>query len=202
CRTMWGIVYSCLLTVFACIWTAVHPNPPKHHFRAFLYDRGTWFKAWFESRTGLMSISLVSLEAILALAWGDFLLSWRISKKCKMSQGWTFVHSHFVVMDGFFDPSKGEAVGPNHLQRYPGIIEETGNTRKAAITKKQILDRSKGDAFSKFLIVLQLLWFITQYLGRWAGHLQRSQLETMTLAYAALSLFVYVLWWHKPVNIQ
>ncbi|KAF8331646.1 uncharacterized protein EI90DRAFT_2885180, partial [Cantharellus anzutake] len=70
------------------------------------------------------------------------------------------------------------------------------------ITKKEILDRIKGNAFSKFIIVLQLLWFIIQYVGRWASHLRRSQLETMTLAYAALGLFVYVLWWHKPVNIQ
>ncbi|KAF8331713.1 uncharacterized protein EI90DRAFT_3196776 [Cantharellus anzutake] len=151
-----------------------------------------------------MSISLVSPEIILAFAWRQSLLSWRISKKCKVVEGWTLVHSYFVAMGGFFDPSKGEgsAVDPNDLQRYPGIIEKTGNTRKAAITKKQILDRSKGDAFSKFLIVLQLLWFITQYVGRWASHLHRSQLETMTLAYAALSLFVYVFWWHKPVNIQ
>jgi hypothetical protein len=93
-------------------------------------------------------------------------------------------------------------VNANDLERYPGIIEKSGNARKVAITKEQILDRSKGDAFAKFIIVIQLLWFITQYIGRWAGHLHKSQLETMTLAYAALNVFVYVLWWHKPVNIQ
>ncbi|KAF8312770.1 uncharacterized protein EI90DRAFT_3137132 [Cantharellus anzutake] len=118
-----------------------------------------------------------------------------------MVEGWTSTHSYFIVMGGF-NPSTGIAVDPNDLYQYPGIIEKTGNTRKAAIIKKEILDKSKGDVFSKFIIVLQLLWFITQYVGRWASHLHRSQLETMTLAYAALSLFVYVLWWHKPVNIQ
>ncbi|KAF8331768.1 uncharacterized protein EI90DRAFT_3057267 [Cantharellus anzutake] len=189
CRTMWGIVYSCLLTIFACIWTVVHPDLPRR-------GGGSW------SRVGLMMISLVSPEAILAFACHQSLLSWRISKKCKMVEGWTSTHSYFVVMDGFFDSSKGRAVDLNDLQGYPGIIEKTGNTRKAAITKKEILDRSKGDGFCKFLIVLQLLWFITQYVGRWAGHLHRLQLETMTLAYAALNVFVYALWWHKPVNIQ
>ncbi|KAF8331719.1 uncharacterized protein EI90DRAFT_2871186, partial [Cantharellus anzutake] len=114
---------------------------------------------------------------------------------------WTLTHSYFVVIDGFRVDS-GLELPVDDLQKYPAIIEKTGNTRKAAITKKQILDRSKGDPFSKFIIVVQLLWFITQYIGQWASHLQRSQLETMTLAYAALCIFLYVLWWHKPVNIQ
>ncbi|KAF8331712.1 uncharacterized protein EI90DRAFT_2995819, partial [Cantharellus anzutake] len=191
---MWGIVYGCLLTVFACIWTAVHPDLPKHfdHINTGMP----------KSRITLMIVSLVSPEIILAFAWHQFLLSRRMSKKYKIVEGWTLTHSYFVVMDGFLDSSTGKVVDLNDLQRYPGIIEKTGNTRKAAITKKEILDRSKSDAVSKFISVLQLLWFITQYVGRWAGHLRRSQLETMTLAYAALCVFVYVLWWHKPVNIQ
>ncbi|KAF8336640.1 uncharacterized protein EI90DRAFT_3046607 [Cantharellus anzutake] len=186
CRTMSGIVYSCLLTVFACIWTAVHPDVPEP-------DDGIWSLA---SRVGLAVASLFLPEAILAFAWRQFLMSWRISKKCKMVGGWTPTHSYFVVMGGFFDSSKRRPVDPNDLQRYPGII------KNATITKKKILDRSKVDAFSKFIVVVQLLWFVTQYIGRWTRHLHRSQLETMTLAYAALSLFVYVLWWHKPVNVQ
>ncbi|KAF8327810.1 uncharacterized protein EI90DRAFT_3067083 [Cantharellus anzutake] len=190
-RMMWGIVYSCLLTMFACIWTAVHPDLSQSY--------GT---SVFKSHVSLMIISLVVPEWTLAFAWGQFMISQRISEKCEMVEGWTLTHSYFVVMNGFFDPSEGSVVGPNDLQEYPGIIENTGDTRKVAITKKEILDRSKSDAFSKSLIVLQLLWFITQYVGRWAGHLHISQLETMTLAYAALCLVLYVLWWDKPVNIQ
>ncbi|KAF8331766.1 uncharacterized protein EI90DRAFT_3057259 [Cantharellus anzutake] len=198
CRTMWGIVYSCLLAIFACVWTAAHPNVPGPNDSIWAFKSPT-----FKSRFAMVMGSLLSPEVILALAWRQFLLSWRISKKCKMVEGWTLTHSYFVVMDGFrVDPVLELPVDLNDLQKYPAIIEKTGNTRKAAITKKQILDRSKGDPFSKFIIVVQLLWFITQYVGRWASHLQRSQLETMTLAYAALCVFLYVLWWHKPVNIQ
>ena len=28
CRTIWGIIWSCLTTVFLCTWVAVHPNVP------------------------------------------------------------------------------------------------------------------------------------------------------------------------------
>ncbi|KAF8331703.1 uncharacterized protein EI90DRAFT_2871537, partial [Cantharellus anzutake] len=192
-RMIWGIVYSCLLTVFACVWTAVHPDLPQS------YDDNVLV---FILRIVTMIWSLVSPEFTLVLAWDQFLISRKISEKFEMVEGWTLTHSYFVVMNGFFELSEGSVVGPNHLQQYPSIIENTGDTRKVAITQKEILDRSKGDAFSKIITVLQLLWFITQYAERWANHLHRSQLETMALAYVALYIFVYVLWWEKPINVQ
>jgi hypothetical protein len=29
CRTIWNIVWSCLVTIFSCTWVAVHPNIPR-----------------------------------------------------------------------------------------------------------------------------------------------------------------------------
>ena len=28
CRTIWNIIWSCLVTIFSCTWVAVHPNVP------------------------------------------------------------------------------------------------------------------------------------------------------------------------------
>ena len=28
CRSIWNIVWSCLVTIFSCTWIAVHPNVP------------------------------------------------------------------------------------------------------------------------------------------------------------------------------
>jgi hypothetical protein len=28
CRTLWGIIYGCLATIFACTWTSFHPDVP------------------------------------------------------------------------------------------------------------------------------------------------------------------------------
>ncbi|KAF8315083.1 uncharacterized protein EI90DRAFT_366493 [Cantharellus anzutake] len=202
CRTMWSMVYSCLLTIFACIWTAIHPDVPKQ------------YSAWslrFKSRNIQMMWTLVSPEVIVAAAWDEFSEAWRISKRSDIdfSQGWTFTHSYFVIMGGFVDSSKREAVIPTQdedpstlFEKYPGVIDKSGDHRKVAVTKEQILDRSKGDFFAKSIVVLQLLWFTTQYVGRWASHLPRSQLEAMTLAYAALSILVCALWWYKPLDVH
>lgn len=29
CRTIWDIIWSCLATIFVCIWVAIHPNIPR-----------------------------------------------------------------------------------------------------------------------------------------------------------------------------
>ncbi|KAF8331697.1 uncharacterized protein EI90DRAFT_3056977 [Cantharellus anzutake] len=197
CQTMWNIVYTCLLTIIACIWTAVHPDIPKPNYSLFKHPGS--------SHGPLMILSLVALEVLLGGALGDLLDAQRVSKGCRMIEGWTDMHSFFVIMCGFFDPSIGAVIPKRNenpldvLKQYPGIIESAG---KVAVAKEEILDRSKGDWFAKFIVILQLLWFIIHYIGRWAGGLHSSQLETMTLAYATLSVIDYVLWWHKPTLIQ
>jgi len=70
------------------------------------------------------------------------------------------------------------------------------------VTESEILDKSKGDTLGKLVTVLQTTWFIAQYLGRWTAHQPRTQLEVMTLAYAALNVVIYALWWDKPLDIQ
>jgi hypothetical protein len=70
------------------------------------------------------------------------------------------------------------------------------------VTESEILDKSKDDALGKLFTLLQTTWFIVQYLERWVVHQPRTQLEVMTLAYAALNILVYTLWWDKPLNIQ
>jgi len=180
-------------------------------------------------------------------------------------QGWTRVHTYFVIMGGFFDSDSGSDSEQSHktleaqdMQKFtadshpemfklrpppedlskeaipedlPEALLETlpeapleallkapqeappkvppeappENPRPqpwTMITESEILDKSKGDALGKLVTVLQTTWFIAQYLDRWSSHQPRTQLEVMTLAYAALNVMVYALWWKKPLGIQ
>jgi hypothetical protein len=84
----------------------------------------------------------------------------------------------------------------------PQRQEHHASDFRILVTESEILDKSKGDPLGKLFTVLQTTWFIVQYLERWVTHQPRMQLEVMTLAYAALNILVYALWWDKPLNIQ
>lgn len=56
CRTIWNIVWSCLTTIFACTWLAIHPNIPAP-------DEG-FFRVQLR-RVRLMVLGLLAPEIII-----------------------------------------------------------------------------------------------------------------------------------------
>ena len=70
------------------------------------------------------------------------------------------------------------------------------------MVEAEILDRSKGDELSKGLVVIQTTWFIVSCCARAAQHLTITNLEVITLAYAALNGVMYFFWWDKPLNVR
>jgi hypothetical protein len=73
---------------------------------------------------------------------------------------------------------------------------------RSRVVKAEILDRSKGDELSKGLVVIQTTWFIISCCARAAQHLMITNLEAITLAYAALNGMMYFFWWDKPLNVR
>ena len=61
CRTIWGIIWSCLTTVFLCTWVSIHPNVPCPKKRNPLLS-------FAEHRIPLFIWALVVPEYVLAWA--------------------------------------------------------------------------------------------------------------------------------------
>ena len=115
-----------------------------------------------------------------------------------LESGWTEAHGFFALMGGFmlFDcdqPSR--TLMPTELESYMQKGE-------IMISKEEIKDKSKGDVLSKGLVVVQTGWFILQCMGRGVEHLAITELELVTLAFAALNIATYWFWWNKPLNVQ
>jgi hypothetical protein len=70
------------------------------------------------------------------------------------------------------------------------------------VTEEEIQDRSKGDWLSKGLVVGQTAWFIAQFVARLVQGLTVTELELVTLAFAALNGFMYFFWWNKPLDVR
>lgn len=74
--------------------------------------------------------------------------------------------------------------------------------RFPTITEDEIDDKSKGDALSKGIALLQLAWFIVQIISRATQGLVISELELTTAALAGLNSVMYVFWWNKPHDVR
>ena len=70
------------------------------------------------------------------------------------------------------------------------------------VTREEIQDKSKGDAVTKALVVLQTTWFLLQCAARGSQHLALTELELATAAFAVLNIIIYALWWDKPLDVQ
>lgn len=66
----------------------------------------------------------------------------------------------------------------------------------------EIWDRSKADTFSKLIVALQTSWFLAQIVSRRIQNLAITEIEIITLAYAAFNGAMYAFWWTKPLDVQ
>ena len=69
------------------------------------------------------------------------------------------------------------------------------------ISEEYIVDKSKTNSFAKSFVCIQVLWFCLQAVGRLAIGLPITLLELHTFAQVFFSLFTYMIWWSKPLDI-
>ena len=113
---------------------------------------------------------------------------------------WTTSHGFLTTMGGFMLSCNGRLHHPLSDFMISELIKL--DYIDISITEKEIADKSKGDGLSKGLVVLQTTWFAMQCIARGVQHLPITELEFVTLAFVTLNLTTYVLWWHKPFNVQ
>ncbi|KAG2136382.1 uncharacterized protein EDB93DRAFT_1169690 [Suillus bovinus] len=237
-RSLWDIIWSCVATLFACTWTAIHPNIPG-------MDEGKF--TVFSRRLGIMMMALIAPELIITWATVQFLSARDTAKAFNDAFGvqlrqahndhpdigeneatllgevpasdrtnsphssalrmarrafreWTVTHGFFAWMGGFtlyFNDKQRATLTPKELLDFV----RDGSVDIPVIMKADIEDRSKGDALSKGIAIIQLAWFVFQLAARYVQNLPMTLLEIDTLAVAALTGIAYGFWWKKPKDV-
>ena len=83
------------------------------------------------------------------------------------------------------------------------LLQSLIHNRKIDLTEADIQDKSKGDAFSKALVLFQILWFYFQAVSRVTPEsFPLTELEAVTMLYVCISFSQAGHWWHKPQNVQ
>jgi hypothetical protein len=66
----------------------------------------------------------------------------------------------------------------------------------------ELMDKSKGDWISKSITSIQVIWFVSQLIGRAAQRLPVTTLELFTCAIVVCTAATYIAWWYKPLDVQ
>ncbi|KAJ7910819.1 hypothetical protein B0H13DRAFT_2272306 [Mycena leptocephala] len=187
CRKLFDIIWGCLATIFACTWVTVHPNvPAPNQSRLALFWR----------RLKMMLIAVIAPEIMVGFAARQFFAARDLSKEFGFSRthGFFFCMGGFVSSSGYPIVTKKQLADPELGPEFLAGIEN--------VDVEDIMDKSKGDALSKGLALAQGLWFTTQCLARVHQRLAVTELEVATLAFAVVNIFIWLLWWNKPLDVQ
>jgi hypothetical protein len=183
----------------------VHPNVPS--------PNQSWL-ALFWRRLKMMLIAVIAPEIMVGFAARQFLAARKLSKGGSTSFqlhgdlkfisstefGFSKTHGFFFCMGGFVSSTGYPVVNKKQLgdsELGPEFLAGIKN-----VDAEDIMDKSKGDALSKGLAMVQGLWFTTQCLARVHQRLAVTELEVATLAFAVVNVFIWFLWWNKPLDIQ
>ncbi|KAJ7059111.1 hypothetical protein C8F01DRAFT_273735 [Mycena amicta] len=185
-RALPSLLWSCLVTISACVWVSVHPNvPPASTGR---------FKFWRRHRIRLSLVGLLAPELIVGFAARQCLAARRLARELDLSR----THAMFVIMGGFIAlPTRAPICTKAQLSSEPLVLDKI-----KSISKEELKDRSKGDLFSMAVAILQLLAFLVVCFARMVQGLPLTQLEIASAAFAVMCMCMRGLWLGKPLEVM
>ncbi|RTE84277.1 hypothetical protein BHE90_001105 [Fusarium euwallaceae] len=220
------ILQSCVLTLVACIYTALHLDvPTKTKWHRILYSKVKW-----------SLITLFAPEIVLYMAADQLFEAWNLRKKLKklrLTQASApqdfdidLMYAFFVVMGGVridikdllsrpdLDTESRWGVGSLPREDVEGrgtttvrvsgttVLWLAGHGHWIKIPRAKITDKSKADTFQKILVLIQVSWMIMQCIARWINKLPLTLLEIHTMVHVVCAMILYGFWFKKPLNVQ
>ncbi|CAJ2507133.1 Uu.00g083190.m01.CDS01 [Anthostomella pinea] len=203
-----GILVSCVGTLLACVYTALHLDMP----------------------------ALVAPEMVLYVAAQQFIEARALVKELNEIQrrfthstdeDFTLEYTFFVLMGGLqVDVTQLLSDNVRRYQSYHariliddsipeklilsprGLLELAKHGQFIRVPLATIVDKSKSDGLKKGLVVGQLVWMVTQCITRKVYGLPLCLLEVHTAVHAFCALYLYLFWlkvshyaWPEPQAI-
>ena len=216
-RSSWDILWTCLSTIIACTWTALHVPVPRRD-RTEIVSNVLKVVAWIctilapEFMAGIAAEELWQARSTVARCNAAFRVanSEPDSVNISLSEGspvkvqsdgrWGTIQGYCVGMNGVLLQTKDDWIYPVHTRNVVPLIE-AGIIKPSYLRAGNIKDRAKADSFTKGFTLLQSFWVTTNIIARRAYDLPITAIEIATVAYVACAAATYIIWWNKPKDM-
>ncbi|KAF3004746.1 hypothetical protein E8E13_000096 [Curvularia kusanoi] len=133
-----------------------------------------------------------------------------VNRKHIVAEQWTLAHGFYGSMGGFaidIEPMENDLASlfGDHKRltltaQGLALLAECGHVPQ--ISAAEIKDKNKADGLAKLLVCIQAGWMIIQVTSRAATGLATTLLEVHVVAHVVCALVMYVIWWHKPRQVE
>ncbi|KAK8068565.1 hypothetical protein PG996_007677 [Apiospora saccharicola] len=215
-RSTASILWSCIVTLTACVYTALHLNiSGKQGWRPRLLSKLKW-----------VAVGLFIPEVPIYLAISQFMEArWVVKKLTALQRADSEVDQEykFDLNYGFFVVMGGLQVSLDHLKEKEtrksrifgeildhdcrktisaaGVVTLAQAGKFIYVSPDSITDRSKANSIQKSLVFIQIVWMALQCIFRHVYGLPLTLLEIHTLVHVASAFFMYCFWFKKPLDI-
>ncbi|TGO19359.1 hypothetical protein BPAE_0343g00040 [Botrytis paeoniae] len=208
-RGTWSILYGCVCTLIACIYTAIHLNIPPDGESKF---------ADYMMKVKWILIALFAAEIVVYTAFEQYYLGGKFLKNLlsreqendrskdsptkPANSEFDRVYAYYVMMGGFAaDVSDLHNVVKRVTFTPDGILFLSELGRTPRVEKGEIEDKSKSDHIGKILVCLQVAWSIGQAVERKLAGYPTTMLEVHTIVHVVCALSLYALWYKKSLDV-
>ena len=190
------IIWSCVATLYLCLYTMLHLNIPAPGERVGAHVR---------RKIRWTLLGLLAPEIPMLFACGQWASAKR-SVETMHALGytcWTVEHAFYADMGGFVlhpadhEPFPLSAKLVEYLVRHGFICEPS-----SAITREEIRDKSKADGITRLVTCLQAGSLLLQVIGRGVEGLPITPLALSTLCVAGCSFTTLWFWRNKPLDVM
>ncbi|KAK6829549.1 hypothetical protein PG987_010133 [Apiospora arundinis] len=179
------------------------PSIPATRMKSF---RKLLASLWHRTGQSVMSLSQRFRHATLSSCCGRKDLEAQATEDRRQDAAWTLTHCFFANMGGTryqcADQGEDEDYPFTALQIAHYNDNEDHDFNKPEMTLQYIQDVSKTNVFAKVIAGFQLLQLVLSLVVRTAQGMAFSQLETLTVGFAACGFFTYIFYWYKPQGVE
>ncbi|KAF2114580.1 hypothetical protein BDV96DRAFT_647276 [Lophiotrema nucula] len=176
------IVWSCVLTIFFCLWSVLHLNVPAP-------TDTFWTIFWRTTRWMILGILAPELPMLIAAGqWASAKRSVGNMKELGFTDSqWSLEHAFYADSGGFVLLTADGQSTPLTAKQVHFLVQKA-YISLPALTKREIWDKSSADKLAKSLACFQTAWLTINVIGRAIQHLAISPMELSTIALALTSL--------------